>query len=755
MLYICQLARIKYYNEKVYSQKASSLKLKKEDMNMKIASIYIQNFRKLYQCRIDFSDNTTIFVGANNSGKTSAMDALGKFLTERPFVFNDITLSNHVLINQIGSQWEAENCEKPDSLLPWAKLLPSMDVWLDVAQQDIHHVVSIIPTLKWRGRLLGVRYVFQPLKIEALFSDYRDAFFAARNTEKSGSGENSLKLFPKDLCHFLERKLTSYFGLKAYILDPSKAEDFPPQETAFEMECLTDNPLKGIIHVDMISAQRGFSDPENEADHTRLSSQFREYFNKHLDPEKAPTPEDLSILEATEAARREFDRNLESKFKPAIKELETLGYPGVANPQITIASKVATTEVLKHDSAVQYSLGSKEDEMLLPEKYNGLGYQNLISIVFDLMRFRDGWMRKGKAASSEQLIEPLHLVLVEEPEAHLHVQVQQVFIRKAYGVLRNHEKLKEDSIYSTQLVISTHSSHIAKEEKFENLRYFKRLPAGSECKVATSKVVNLCDVFGKEDETDRFVTRYLLTTHCDLFFADGAIFVEGTAENMLLPHFIRSKYPELNQRYITILNINGRHSHRLAPLIDKLAIPTLVIADLDSAEAAGHHKKAEPRRNAGLISSNFAITGWLIKKEPLDELLDLPDEKKTLTKKSVCDYQIRIAYQTPVIVTHKGNSTEALSRTFEDSLIYTNWETFKSLDSSESGLLIKKLKECFENDDSFEAIRTVIFDQLAKSEIKAEFALDLIFVIDPDEIVIPEYIDDGLKWMEHILCTED
>ena len=179
----------------------------------------------------------------------------------------------------------------------------------------------------------------------------------------------------------------------------------------------------------------------------------------------------------------------------------TIGYPGVTNPQITISSKVTTTEMLKHDSAVQYSLGEKEEGFMLPEKYNGLGYQNLISIVFDLITFRDGWMRKGKASSTDEIIEPLQLVLVGEPEAHLHVQVQQVFIRKAYSILRNHEKLGDNNLFSTQLVISTHSSHIAREENFANLRYFKRLPKGFECKVATSKVVNLSDMFGKEDDT--------------------------------------------------------------------------------------------------------------------------------------------------------------------------------------------------------------------------------------------------------------
>ena len=56
---------------------------------------------------------------------------------------------------------------------------------------------------------------------------------------------------------------------------------------------------------------------------------------------------------------------------------------------------------------------------------------------------------------------------------------------------------------------------------------------------------SLSDVFGKDDATKRFVTRYLQTTHCDLFFADGVILVEGSAEHMLLPHFIRNKQYEM------------------------------------------------------------------------------------------------------------------------------------------------------------------------------------------------------------------
>ena len=261
-----------------------------------------------------------------------------------------------------------------------------------------------------------------------LFADYREAYFAARKTEKAKENVN-VNLYPKDLCEFLERNLNTYFSIKAFILNPAKFNEDTPQPTPFDMECFTDNPLKEIIKVDMIDAQRGFADPDSpdggERAKRQLSDQMRSYYDKHLNPEKSPSLEDLDILKATEDAEKAFNNNLAVKFAPAIHELESLGYPGIADPKLTIVTKMTTSETLKHDSAVQYALSKNDNTLKLPEKYNGLGYQNLISMVFDLMRFRDDWMREGKAKREQtddnSVIEPLHLVLVEEPEAHLHI----------------------------------------------------------------------------------------------------------------------------------------------------------------------------------------------------------------------------------------------------------------------------------------------------------------------------------------------
>lgn len=738
---------------------------------MRIASIYIQNFRKLQQCHIDFSNNTTLFVGANNSGKTSAMDALGKFLAGRGFVFNDFTISKRIAINAIGQEWADKECKMPENLEKWDTLLPTMDVWLEVGSNEIYYVAGIIPTLKWRGGKLGVRLAFQPKDISKLFAEYREVYFAARTTEVAGKGgaESLINLYPKDLCDFLDKKLNTYFSIKSYVLDPKQSEIEPPQPTPYGMECFTDNPLKSIIRINMIDAQRGFSDPDSSDDSEKarkqLSTQMRNYYDKHLDPEKLPTPKDLEILEVTEQARGVFDKNLANKFAPAISELEGLGYPGVTDPKITITTKVSTSETLKHDSAVQYALSKNDGTLKLPEKYNGLGYQNLISMVFDLMSFRDGWMRVGKARQEQDntdTIEPLHLVLVEEPEAHLHMQVQQVFIRKAYSVLRNHEFLKSNENFATQLVISTHSSHIARETDFANLRYFKRLPECTDCNVATAKVINLSDVFGKEDETDKFVTRYLQTTHCDLFFADAAILVEGSAESMLVPHFIKEHYPELHQRYVSILSISGRHSHRLSPLINKLCLPTLVISDLDSAEPGGHHKAVRPGRNKGLISSNYAIANWLIKEKDLDKLLDLGEKQKVFEYEIPYKYSIRIAYQTPIKIDFKGTQIEVLSSTFEDCMVYANYKLFKDLklkedDTDDTGNLLKKVNGALNAEKSFDDIHKQIYDELrnGKSDQKAEFALDLIYAIDPGKLTVPLYIAEGLQWLQAVLRPEE
>ena len=730
---------------------------------MYISQVEIQNFRKLKSCRVEIALQETIFVGANNSGKTSAMDSMILFLKKnrrKDFATTDFTLSNWSHINQIGMQWvSADNDNKPNlTLEQWLSYLPSIDIWLDANDADIHHIIHLLPTLDWTPEhKLGVRLVFAPKDIEKLYKEFRDAYQSARDLEPTASSEDEskLSLWPESMRDFLDRELPRHFEVKAYILDPAKCEEptngiAKPQPLAADSEPMDREPFDGIFKIDVISAQRGFSDPKTEDDShsgfASLSTQLRQYFIKHLNPSESPDASDIDALQAIEEAKAVFDEKLKSSFQPAIGELEGLNYPGFSDPQISLTSKIRVVDSLDHKTAVQFNVSPELDDgtaLSLPEQYNGLGYQNLISMVFSLIRFRDEWMRVGKAAkkqsSDEAIIEPLHIVLIEEPEAHLHAQVQQVFIKKAYQVLRSHEKLK-DSQLNTQMIVSTHSSHIAHELDFTCLRYFRREPAVQKGEMPYATIVNLSKTFGDGTKTSKFAARYIKSTHCDLFFADAAILVEGSAERMLIPHFIRHKFPKLDQSYISLLAIGGSHAHRLRPLLEILGILSLVITDLDSVGESSTGK-VFPERGKKYRTGNTTLKKWIPPKESLDDLLDCSDDDKQSDNK-----QIRVAYQCPIQFKYKDDSDEeeAIPYTFEDSLALTNLKLFRDYQDPKG--LLNKLKEALGKDTLSESSEEM-FKSLGTGS-KAEMALELLYLTEPSVLEPPAYISDGLKWLE-------
>lgn len=716
---------------------------------MKIDFIKIKNFRKLHSCKIEFSEKETIFVGANNSGKTTAMDALITFLKRKEFKTQDFTISNWTELNRIAEVWvtNSDLSEEDKSIKLLEPYLPSLDLWINIEVSELRYVSHLIPTLDWEGGLLGIRLAFQPKNIEILIEEY--IISRVKVNKLNTDSKTKVELWPKDFWQFCERKLNSLFEIKTYILDPNKFD--VDQELSEYNIPIEGNPLNGLIKIDTINAQRGFSDANSdnpESQNSRnLSSQLRSYYDKHLNPSIDPTAKDLDALEKLNDAQLVFDGNLKTRFEDSLKELGDLNYPGFGNPQITLSSLIKAADGLEHDSAVRYEIFK---DLSLPEKYNGLGYQNLISIIFKLIRYRDEWMRKGKATNEDNdIIEPLHLVLIEEPEAHLHAQVQQVFIKKAYNVLRKHPDLNEKNDFSTQLVISTHSSYIA-HQKFESLRYFKR---NNTLIIPTSEVLSLKSVFDSsktdESETEKFVVRYLNTTHNDLFFADAAILVEGPAERMLIPHFIKNRHQILDSCYITILEIGGSHAHRLKPLIEKLGLITLIITDIDSQERYTDNsktppkeklRKCQPKKVSNQETNNDTLKSWNPRLNDIDKLLDLEFKDKVLK-----DNPIRVAFQNEINI--KGK--KVYPYTFEDALVVENIEIFKLISKS-SGLLKKMVESANETDIANVAKKA--YDAInAEGAKKAEFALDVLYFENPENLNTPKYIKEGLIWIEEQL----
>ncbi|MFO1369247.1 MAG: AAA family ATPase [Marinagarivorans sp.] len=394
----------------------------------------------------------------------------------------------------------------------------------------------------------------------------------------------------------------------------------------------------------------------------------------------------------------------------------------------------------KKASSIQYRF-EKEEEAFLPESYLGLGYQNLIYLTFRLLEFRDKWMRVGKSSSSTdnaaEQIEPIHLVLLEEPEVNLHAQVQRVFVSKAYDTLRNHPYLRDKSNpeYQTQLVISTHSSHIIDDVDFKDLRYFQRNDANTSITMNHTTIANMSDLFAKPKDKILFVKKHLKLTHCDIFFADGVIFVEGQAERLLVPEFISKNFSGLSNRYISILEVSGAHTHMYRELVEKLGVATLVLTDLDSVDSMGN--KCVPQKDLNQMTNNDTLKQWHPKKNTLDELVDLPKAEHATKSKGAPLY---VAYQKTTLIDGK----EVLSRTFEDALILANFgkDYFQDIKS------IKSARSAFEN--GTKSLSASLYDYV-QSLKKGAFAFNCLLHLadnDVNSFNPPEYISDGLSWLE-------
>ncbi len=238
---------------------------------MHIDSVEVSNFRKLLAVRIDLAEQTTLLVGANNSGKTSAMQALRHFLVDGgQFNIHDFTLSHWHAINKLGDDWVTTLTSKSASVLSagdWEAFLPTLDVWLHVGKDEIHHVRSILPTLSWKPGLIGIRLRLELEKIDELYVDFTSSVTAASHTTQAAAAKSrkplAVHLWPSSMMDFLDRRLRKHFTLKAYVLDPTKIRVpingvAQPQKLTSASTAIVGNPLSGLVKIHEINAQRGF-----------------------------------------------------------------------------------------------------------------------------------------------------------------------------------------------------------------------------------------------------------------------------------------------------------------------------------------------------------------------------------------------------------------------------------------------------------------------------------------------------------------
>lgn len=746
--------------------------------DIKLRFLEFCQFRRLGKVQLDIDKKTTILVGANNSGKTSILAALRHFLADgSTFGAFDISLSQWPKLRALGKTWEMLT-EDPSTMAGpeehWKEQLrtilsamPTLDLWLDAEPGMYHYVAPFLSKFSWKGGAVGVRLRLEPAGDVEGLKQLAWAYHLARLPVKD-MGADSLA-WPIDLLDFWLREPSKLGQIRAYKLNTdnhplSGLAAYTTQTLPEDTNPIERKHLSKLIRVDFVAAQRGLGSEEADSRSASgphrvgmFSNQLLKFARQHLNVASTGHGHRADLIKAVAEAQRELDKKIHEAIAPSVEEVKELGYPGLHDPQeIRFRTRIQTADLLDHGTAVQYSMQRESLEELLPEYSIGLGYQNLQSLSYQLVSFKAARLKPEKGSPA-----PVHLVMIEEPEAHLHVQVQRIFPSKAHKLISPSET--EAPTLNSQLLISTHSSHLAHAEDFDRLRYVRRVAKNATTSMPTTEVVNLGQVFGDDKKTRQFAERYFRVQHTDLLFANAAIFVEGTAERMLVPLFIERDFKTLNSRYVSFLDIGGSHAHRLKPLIEKLRIPTVIITDIDPSE----EKEGKPKKNgertkklvavantgqAGLYCGNPTLRGWHPKLKMLDDFKN-PTETQ-LVWEDAAECLVRFAWQLPV-----SEAEGSWPSTFEDSLVLTNIPWFQGLTGEKAegddteivspkgtlGSVAARVAEA----ETVPELLNALHKLMHSSFNKGDFAASIFEMVSTEEpIVCPKYIRDALGWLQ-------
>ncbi len=655
---------------------------------MQLSKIKIKNYRLLIDAELEVEPKTTLIVGRNNTAKTSCFECIGNVLDGAPFSFNDYPLQKREnLYTKIALFMEKKiTFEELAKQLEPISIEFLVDYSLDDPEDNLGALSPFIIDVDVDTTTALIRVEFR-LKADekALWklleeSYYKDGVFTLDDDTHNAIVANFYKLFE----------------LTVYAVNPKIPE---------EKQVKKHKELKELFPFHIIPAERLLG--EDGTQNSSLSALISDFFDMsedELDPRITKKVKELRSI--VENANKSVQQQSNEILSTLVSSSVGFGYPNSEELQLGVTTQLSIDEQIKNQTQLSYTAGASKES--LPSKYNGLGYKNLIKMEFLLAAFAKKVEKCGTAC--------IPLLFIEEPESHMHPQMQHAFAEYLEAFLG---KITSVGI---QTFLTSHSAHVANTMVFSKIRYTQKTKDGVTYK-------NL-STFAQENPTHiDFIRKYLTLTKCDLFFADKAIFVEGASERLLLPDMIGKcessgifgacKYP-LSAQYYAVIEIGGAYAHKFIPFIDFLGAPCLILTDLDSvADRKGKGGKIVKKSvvvSQGETTSNETIKWWVRRNK------GLPDDD-----------------------TSKIALSDIIAMTSDDK---TKGKCHIEFQTNENGLCGHSLEEAIRNVNRKHynlGKRTSEKKLEFTGKSKTDFALDLIYKCS--DYCIPDYIKSGLKWL--------
>lgn len=707
---------------------------------MHLVKVKIINYRQLQNVELDLQDSLTVLAGPNNSGKTTLISVLKGMFYDKKLRFNYSDIPTNLSTAWLDKilpvfQTIMTKHDKETGIREIVKQISSNEAFAanyvmesfqaqiqvdyDPVSDDIQCFADYLMDLDENKHSFYFLYTYEPSisSFEKVLNEYYDKMAARfRDIENPEGVEKDTKLY------FLKEELLRLYCNasveKCYFCNSDYQNANVMEVSAF----------KKLFNFQNIPAIRELDDSESDSSKgisKRVIALLKDNDMWVKATKKLP---DLLLSDIENSgAKKEIKNSSIKSLDDTIRDISKTSGGHIGKLQLEMdVDEQDVEDFIQRITRAKYDI----DGLLLNEESQGLGFSNLIYLHMRLEEFY-------KSIDNNKV----NVFFIEEPESHMHPQMQNIFIR----FLKKYYTDKK-----LQGLITTHSNEIARMVGLDSLRVMRQTEkAKSELfnlskfrNAIKSKKVKNVDA-ESEFLLENFFDWFFEIGYSELIFADKVVLYEGDSERLYIRKLLGlSDFSSLYDSYIAFIQVGGAYAHNYLPMLTMLKMKTLIITDLDYDKAAITLEDAKSS-----ISTNATINHCYRLSCPdkgteysptIDELYDFQKKDKTV----LYDGLVYLVFQ-------DENST---ARTLDEAMLnkLLGTDVFKKLKRSEWKSIRKKHKLTFTipnnkegEEDSEYSIRKIVE---ATSNNKTDFMYSVI-LSGNEEKMLPDYIKEGLLWL--------
>lgn len=691
---------------------------------MYISELEIENFRGFKGLtKILLNNGINVFIGQNNSGKTTILKAI-------ELLFNENS-PKRLTIGDFHKNVSIDEIKKvPPKIVVSAKLIESSD-----EEEYSDDLITVSTWLTKIEKPYEAKITYEYYLPEKHIDEYEQMM-------KSMGSQNI-----EDYWNEIEHNFIPKFKYHILIGDPKL-------KTPIDIESLKKFDFQFL---------KAVRDVERDM-YTGSNSLLKEVIDFLIDYD-VKNNENLT-KEAKIKEIRKNKRDFSEKASGLIEDLqkrmesgkdEMLRYAigtGATFEKLTpsFEGKILDTELY---SALKLIVES-ETGIKIPAAQNGLGYNNLIYISLLLAKMQKNASGTYFGTNAKNY----SILAIEEPEAHLHPTMQYKLLK--FLNLNSQKEVR-------QVFITSHSPNITAAVDLNSLIVIEHM----EDKIEISYPSRIFDDSQEDIESKLFVERFLDVTRSDMFFAKKIIFVEGLAEQLLIPEFSNMLDKNIVDSHISVINLNGRYFNHFLKLFDsnksEFAMKKKVacITDLDPVrkekslkESSSSWKKCHPIfLYYGSDQYDYKPYSNLLLESSQSMSDNIQIFSQPLFFSSTLEYQLMIENVTcKELITNSVSNQQELENLIDKYADYENIDLKDFVDLLKSNTTNNEIKAIYQDFNSKKeffikhTIATRYLESISKGLVAQELAIKIMMINmknnnEEDVILnVPKYIKEAIEW---------